>query len=255
MDATVPSFADLTFFFPMWNEEEMILRTVDAARQTGDELVAQRVIGAYEILIVDDASTDATGKIADELAAADPRVRAVHHEVNRKLGGSVRTGLREAGAELVVYTDADMPFDLNDLHKALRLLRIYDADIVSAYRFDRTGEGAQRAVYSHIYNFIVKTLLRLRVRDVNFAFKVIRREVLQHVELVSEGSFIDAELLAKAQRRGFHIIQFGVDYFPRARGTSTLSSPAVIVKIVRELAALLPSVRAVTPLPENTSRR
>ncbi|MGI8662600.1 MAG: glycosyltransferase family 2 protein [Acidimicrobiales bacterium] len=255
MDATEPTFRDLTFFFPMWNEEEMLHRTVGAARETGDELVAQRVVGDYEILIVDDASTDSTGKMADELALADPRVRVVHHQVNRKLGASVRTGLAEATGELVLYTDADMPFDLNDLHKALRLMRIYDADIVSAYRFDRTGEGAQRAIYSHIYNSIVKTLLGLRVRDVNFAFKVIRRDVLEHVELVSEGSFIDVELLAKAQRRGFHIIQFGVDYFPRARGASTLSSPAVILKIVRELAALLPSVRAVTPLPEHVSRR
>jgi glycosyltransferase involved in cell wall biosynthesis len=255
MDVTEPTFASLTFFFPMWNEEEMIHRTVEAARQTGDELIGERVIGTYEILLVDDASTDATGKMADELAANDTRVRVVHHEVNRKLGGSVRTGLAEARSDLVLYTDADMPFDLNDLHKALRLLQIYDADIVSAYRFDRTGEGAKRAVFSYIYNSLVKAVLRLRVRDVNFAFKVIRREVLEHVELVSEGSFIDAELLAKAQRRGFHIIQFGVDYFPRARGTSTLSSPAVIVKILRELAAILPSVRAVQPLPDHVSKR
>ena len=250
-----PSFDSLTFFFPMWNEEEMILRTVAAARETGDELVDSGEIGHYEILIVDDASTDRTGEIADDLAAMDPHVRVVHHEENRKLGGSVRTGLAAASGALVLYTDADMPFDMNDLHKALRLLRVYDADIVSAYRFDRTGEGAQRAFYSHVYNTIVKVLLRLRIRDVNFAFKVVRREVLQHIELVSEGSFIDAELLAKAQRRGFHIIQFGVDYFPRARGESTLSSPAVIVKILRELAQLLPSVRKVQPLPERMRRR
>jgi glycosyltransferase involved in cell wall biosynthesis len=255
MDVTEPTFASLTFFFPMWNEEEMIHRTVGAAKETGDELVEARMVGDYEILIVDDASTDATGKLADELALADTRVRVIHHLENRKLGGSVRTGLAEAKGELVLYTDADMPFDLNDLHKALRLLRVYDADIVSAYRFDRTGEGGKRAVYSYIYNTLVKVLLRLRVRDVNFAFKVVRREVLDHVELVSEGSFIDAELLAKAQRRGFHIIQFGVDYFPRARGTSTLSSPAVIVKIIRELATLLPSVRAVRPLPDRVSNR
>ena len=250
-----PSFDSLTFFFPMWNEEEMILRTVAAARETGDELVDGGEIGRYEILIVDDASTDRTGEIADDLAASDPHVRVVHHDRNRKLGGSVRTGLAEASGSLVLYTDADMPFDMNDLHKALRLLRVYDADIVSAYRFDRTGEGAQRALYSHIYNTIIKLLLRLRIRDVNFAFKLVRRQVLQHIDLVSEGSFIDAELLAKAQRRGFHIIQFGVDYFPRARGTSTLSSPTVIVKIVRELATLLPSVRKVQPLPERMRRR
>jgi glycosyltransferase involved in cell wall biosynthesis len=248
------TFESLTLFFPMWNEEEMIDRTVEAAREIGDDLVANGEVGTYEILLVDDASTDATGKMADELAVADPRVRVIHHPVNRKLGASVRTGLAEATGELVLYTDADMPFDLADLHKALRLMRIYDADIVSAYRFDRTGEGAKRALYSHAYNSLVKGLLRLRIRDVNFAFKVVRREVLEHIELQSEGSFIDVELLAKAQRRGFHIIQFGVDYFPRARGTSTLSSPAVIVKIVKELAAVLPSLRRVEPLPENVPR-
>src|SRR3954470_7861165 len=148
------TFESLTLFFPMWNEEEMILRTVAAARETGDDLVATGVVGTYEILIVDDASSDGTGKAADELAAHDPRIRVVHHDRNRGLGGSVRTGLSEARSELVLYTDADMPFDLHDLHKALRLLTIYDADIVSAYRFDRTGEGAKRVVYSHIYNSI-----------------------------------------------------------------------------------------------------
>jgi hypothetical protein len=154
----------------------------------------------------------------------------------------------------VLYTDADMPFDLADLGKAIRLMRVYDADIVSAYRFDRTGEGARRSAYSHVYNTAVKTLFRLRMRDVNFAFKLVRREVLAHLELQSEGSFIDVELLAKAQRLGYYIIQFGVDYFPRERGTSTLSNPSVIAAIVRELAQLLPGVWRTEPLPEHALR-
>ncbi len=249
-----PTFESLTFMFPMWNEEEMILRTVGAARETGLDLVAAGLIGDYEILLVDDASTDATGKIADELAAEDHRVRVVHHTVNRKLGGSVRTGLAEAKSDLVLYTDGDMPFDLADLHKAIRLMRVYDADIVSAYRFDRTGEGGRRALYSYIYNSMVKLCFGLRIRDVNFAFKLLRRNVLEHIQLESEGSFIDAELLAKAQRLGFNIIQFGVDYFPRDRGTSTLSSPAVIKNIVKELAALLPAIRRTERLPERALR-
>jgi glycosyltransferase involved in cell wall biosynthesis len=249
-----PTFGTLTLMFPMWNEEEMIHRTVGAARETGEDLIASGDIGDYEILLVDDASTDATGKLADELAARNPRVRVVHHAQNRKLGGSVRTGLTEASGDLVLYTDADMPFDLADLGKALRLMRVYDADIVSAYRFDRTGEGALRAVYSYVYNSLVKIVLGLRIRDVNFAFKLLRKNVINHIELESEGSLIDVELLAKAQRLGFHIIQFGVDYFPRDRGTSTLSSPAVIVNIVKELSHLLPSMRRVERLPDRALR-
>src|SRR5687768_16441941 len=105
--------------FPMWNEEEMIRRTVTAACATGAELVAQERLGWYEILIVDDASTDATGSIAEDIAAGDERVRVIHHAENRRLGGSIRTGLNEAKGDLVLYTDADMPFDLADLGKAL----------------------------------------------------------------------------------------------------------------------------------------
>ena len=127
---------------------------------------------------------------------------------------------------------------------------MYDADIVSAYRFDRTGEGAKRAVYSYVYNSLIKVMLGLRIRDVNFAFKLLRKNVIEHLELQSEGSLIDVELLAKAQRLGFHIIQFGVDYFPRDRGTSTLSSPAVIKNIVKELYQLLPSIRRLERLPD-----
>lgn len=251
MDST---FKSLTFMFPMWNEEEMILRTVGAARETGDELIDSGTINDYEILIIDDASTDSTGLIADELAAADLRVRVVHHEQNRKLGGSIRTGFDEARGDVVLYTDADMPFDLADLGKALRLMHVYDADIVSAYRFDRTAEGSKRTLYSYIYNSLVRVAFGLRIRDVNFAFKVLRRNVLDHIELESEGSFIDAELLAKAQRLGFHIVQFGVDYFPRYRGTSTLSSVSVVKTIVKELSGLLPSIRRVERLPERSLR-
>src|SRR4051812_24541864 len=188
MDETIKS---LTFMFPMWNEEEMILRTVGAARETGDELIDTGDINDYEILIVDDASTDSTGLLADELAAANMRIRVVHHDVNRKLGGTIRTGFSEERGDVVLYTDADMPFDLADLGKALRLMHVYDADIVSAYRFDRTGEGSKRTLYSYIYNSLVRVAFGLRMRDVNFAFKLVRRTVLEHVELESEGSFID----------------------------------------------------------------
>ena len=186
----------LTIFFPMWNEEEMILRTVGTATETGDDLLECGAISDYEVLIVDDASTDATGKIADELAATDARIRVLHHATNRGLGGSVRTGLAEATTDLVLYTDADMPFDLADLGKAIRLMRVYDADIVAAYRFDRTGEGAKRSAYSHVYNTLVKTLFRLRIRDVNFAFKLVRRDVLD-ASRAAERGFVHRRRVAR----------------------------------------------------------
>lgn len=233
----------LTFFFPMWNEEETIHKTVGAAIAEGDRIVGLKQASDFEVLLVDDASTDRTGEIADALAAEDPRIRVVHHAENRKLGGALKTGFSEAKGDLVLYTDADLPFDLRDVEKALRLLHYYEADIVSAYRFDRTGEGARRLVYSYVYNQLVRTTLGLRLRDVNFAFKLVRREVLEAVELRSEGSFIDVELLAKAERLGFNTVQFGVDYFPRTRGVSTLSSTSVITTLLKEMRQLVPEIK------------
>jgi glycosyltransferase involved in cell wall biosynthesis len=248
-------FDSITIFFPAWNEELYLERAVAAACEAGDRLVAAGEVATYDVLVVDDASTDSTGAIADKLAAADPRVRVVHHSQNRKLGGSIKTGLAESTGELVLYTDCDLPFDMAEVSKAVRLLRIYDAEVVSAYRFDRIGEGPRRAIYSYVYNSLVRQLLGLRVRDVNFAFKLVHRRVLEHVQLVSEGSFIDVELLARAHRLGFHIVQFGVDYFPRTRGVSTLSSWPVIVKIVSEMSALSRELRAATPLaPDELDR-
>jgi glycosyltransferase involved in cell wall biosynthesis len=241
-------FQKLTVFFPMWNEQDYIERAIDAAREECEELMAGGDIADYEMIIVDDASTDETPRIAARLANDDPRVRVVRHPENRKLGGSMKSGFSAATGDLVLYTDADLPFDMHDVHKAIRLLRYYDADVVSAYRFDRTGEGYVRTVYSFFYNLMVRVLFGVRMRDINFAFKLCRTRIFQHVELKSEGSFIDAELVVKAQKYGYSVIQFGVDYFPRTRGVSTLSSPAVIVKILREARSLRREIRSISPV-------
>ena len=232
----------------MWNEEAYIERTVTAAKVVAQELIESGAIADYEVIVVNDASTDSTGRIADELAAADHRVKVVHHPVNRKLGGSIKTGLATATGDLVLYTDADLPFDMAELHKAVRLLDYYQADIVSAYRFDRVGEGPSRAIYTFFYNIMIRRLFGVRMRDINFAFKLCRRSVFEHVSLRSEGSFIDAELIIRARKLGFEVIQFGVDYFPRTRGESTLSSLAVIKRIVIEMFTLRRELRGLIPI-------
>jgi len=196
---------------------------------------------------VDDASTDATPRLADAASAANPRVKVVHHAVNRKLGGSMKSGFAATTGDIVLYTDADLPFDMRELHKALRLMHQYEADVVAAYRFDRTGEGYVRVIYSFFYNLLVRVLFGCRFRDVNFAFKLVRRRVLDRIELKSEGSFIDAELMVSARKMGMEVVQFGVDYFPRTRGVSTLSSPNVILKILKEAFALRRDLNAISP--------
>jgi glycosyltransferase involved in cell wall biosynthesis len=242
------AFKKLSVFFPMWNEQEYIERAIEAAREECEDLMSSGDIADYEIIVIDDASTDDTPNIATRLMTTDSRIKLVRHTENRKLGGAMKSGFDAASGDIVLYTDADLPFDMHDVHKAIRLLRYYDADVVSAYRFDRTGEGYVRTVYSFFYNMMVRVLFGVRMRDINFAFKLCRSRIFDHVTLKSEGSFIDAELVVKAQKYGYTVIQFGVDYFPRTRGVSTLSSPAVIFKILREARSLRREIRQISPV-------
>jgi glycosyltransferase involved in cell wall biosynthesis len=238
-----PPFERLSIVFPMWNEEEYVSRAVRAGFDVCVSLCELAEIKDFEIVVVDDASTDATGKIADEMASMDSRIRVIHHDVNRKLGGSIKSGLAAATGDIILYTDADLPFDMTELIRATRILRTYEADMVCAYRLDRTGEGLRRAVYSWVYNALVEAVFRTRIRDVNFAFKLMRRSALERIHLKSEGSFIDAELVARARQARLHIIQIGVDYFPRSRGISTLSSFPVITTMLSEMRSLRGELR------------
>jgi glycosyltransferase involved in cell wall biosynthesis len=223
----------ISIVFPLFNEEDYVVRAYEAAV---DALAP--ITHDFEIIFVNDASTDRTAQIVESLMGKDPRVKVVHNPVNLKLGGTLRAGYAVATKDLVLYTDADLPFDLHEVRKAVRLLEVQRADVVSAYRFDRTSEGLLRTIYSFFYNSLVRMVFGLGIKDVNFSFKLFKRELLGKFTLKSDGSFIDVEFLCRARKAGAHMIQIGVDYFPRSRGVSTLSSPAVIVKILKELVAL-----------------
>lgn len=223
---------------PMFNEEESIAHALALATEA---LVEHA--GDHEIVVVDDASTDRSSEIVRELASRDPRIRLLCHERNRKLGGTLRTGFAAARMDLVLYMDADLPFDPREIGRALRAMELTGADMIAAYRHDRTSEGVRRTTYSFLYNALIGVLFGWPHRDVNFSFKLMRRELLDAVELRAEGSLISAELLVKARNLGFVIQQIGLDYFPRTRGRSTLSSLGVVATILRELVALSPDMR------------
>jgi glycosyltransferase involved in cell wall biosynthesis len=224
---------------PMLNEEAYARRVAAASR------AALQAVGGedHEILMVDDASTDGTPAILAELARGDPWIRVLRNERTSRLGATLRRGYAAASRDLVLYTDADLPFDLMVLPRAVRLLEEQKADVLTGYRFDRTAEGPVRTLYTLVYTALIRAFFSLRVRDVNFSFKLFRRSLLERFPLRSEGSFIDAEFLIRARKAGASIIQIGVDYFPRTRGLSTLSRPRVILGILREMAVLWPELR------------
>jgi glycosyltransferase involved in cell wall biosynthesis len=231
----VPS---ISLVIPMFNEAENIAHAVACAVEA-----LEGGGGEWEIVVVDDASTDESVEIFTRLAEAEPRLRLVRHEVNRSLGAALRSGFAAATGDLVLYMDADLPFAPRDLWRAVQALEVTRADLIAGYRLDRTAEGWRRTLYSYLYNLLIGVLFGWPHRDVNFSFKLVRRAVLEAVELRAEGSLIDAELVVKARNLGFVIQQLGLDYFPRTRGRSTLSSPAVILRILRELVRLYPEMR------------
>ena len=242
MIARMPPKPTISLVIPMFNEEANIEHAIAYA-------VEALTLHSrdYEIVIVDDASTDNSPELVGRAIADNPRIRLIRHEFNQKLGASLKTGFAAARHELILYMDADLPFDPDVLGRAIRAMDVTRADMISGYRFDRTTEGLKRTVYTIAYNWLIRVLFNIYIRDVNFSFKLMKREVLDAVQLRSEGSLIDAELLVKAKNHGFAIQQIGLDYFPRVLGESNLSSPAVIVKIFRELIQLFPEMRRRVP--------
>ena len=224
--ATVES---LTVVFPVYNEKEYLRGTVEKAVRILEELTSD-----YEIIIVDDASDDGTGEIAEMLSHKNPRIKVIHHTANRKLGGTLKNGFKHATKKFVLYSDIDMPFDFAEIKRAVDVALGRDAGLVSVYRLNRMEDGLRRYIYSVAYNFFIRMLFGVRIKDINFSFKLIRNDILQRLALSSEGSFIDAEMLIKAHYYNTKIIQFGTRYFPRLKGSSRLSSVSVILKILQE---------------------
>jgi glycosyltransferase involved in cell wall biosynthesis len=217
----------LSIVVPLFNEEE----NLPELAQTVFDVLGERQ-EFVELLLIDDGSQDRTAQIATDIAARDSRVRLVKHERNRGLGAAMRTGFAAARGELILYTDADLPFDLR-LIPEIWSLGAPDT-IVAGCRSNR-GEGPRRWLLSRSYNILCRMLLGLDVQDVNFACKLIPRRALRLIQLASEGSFIDAELLIECRRQGMTIREFPMTYYPRVRGISTLSRPRVIIGILFEM--------------------
>lgn len=227
----------VSLFFPMFNEEGNIGQAVDAARAALSQLAVD-----FEVIVVDDGSRDGTGALADRLAAADPRVRVVHHSRNRGYGAALRSGFAAARHPLVVLVDGDNQFDLGEVR--LLVDAVGANDIVSGYRLTRRDPFIRRA-NAFMYNRLARLLFDIPVRDVNCAFKIYRRDLLQRLlpQLRSTGALINVEILARGRKLGARVAEIGVHHYPRTAGTQTGGSPAVILRAFRELFQLARELR------------
>ncbi|GAB4343116.1 MAG: hypothetical protein Kow0099_21230 [Candidatus Abyssubacteria bacterium] len=217
----------ISVVMPAYNEKDNIEKAVSSTLE-----VLQEACDDYEIIIVDDASTDGTGQMLDAMAERISSLKVIHHDKNRKFGRTLRDGIAASCKDLVFLTDSDNPIDMKDMKKAIPLMGQYD--FVNGARLTREP-SVKRIIYTAVYNMMIRTLFRLDVRDVNFSYKMVKRELLQRLDLRSEGSFIDAEMLIEAKRLGARIHEIPIMYYPRSVGKSTLATPSVIIKILYEM--------------------
>lgn len=217
----------LSVFFPCHNEVDNLPRLVKQARE-----VLPQVAEQWEVIIVNDGSSDGTGPLADQLAATYPEVRVVHHPQNRGYGGALQSGFAAAQHEYVFFTDGDGQFDLEEI--ALLLPWRERADLVLGYRL-RRADPPHRRLYALLYKLLIRAVLGLKVRDLDCAFKLLPRRVLAAFSLHSNGALISAELLFKAKRAGFTWVEVGVHHYPRTAGVQSGGSPRVILRMFREL--------------------
>ena len=222
--------SSISFVFPMFNERENIEETVRRASK-----LAAEITDDYEIIMSDDASTDGSGDAADAMAAKDIRVKSVRLKKNTKFGGALKAGLAVASKEVVIYTDSDFPAKEDDIKNALALLE--RADVVTAYSLVIKDTSLKRILMSKVYNFLVRNLFGLRLKDINSGLKIYKRAVLQGMNLRSQSPFVDFEIFAEAAKRGFKIEQYGLIFELRTRGASTISRLGVVARTFWDMLA------------------
>jgi len=225
----------ISVFFPCYNEQENVARTTQQAITVLENLPCD-----YEVIIVNDGSSDATARIADEIAAQNKNVRVVHHPTNRGYGAALQSGFNAAHKNLVFYTDGDGQFDIGEMPPLLPLMTDYD--IVSCYRLNRQ-DNLLRKINAWCWTKLVCLLFHIKIRDIDCAFKLYKRKIFDNISMVSTGALIDAEILARAVRKGYKIAQRPVRHYPRTAGTQTGANLKVILRAFKELFRLHKEVK------------
>jgi glycosyltransferase involved in cell wall biosynthesis len=217
----------LSVVLPAFNEEANIETAVRRATEVADRLGL-----AHEVIVVDDGSVDATARTVRRMRAADDRVVLVQHSRNLGYGEALKSGFRSATMDLIFLTDSDNQFDLDEIEDFLLLIE--QADVVAGHRVHRSDPWFRR-VSAAAWNYLVRTLYYVPVRDVDCAFKLFRREVFEGVTLDSGGAMVSTELMVTLSRAGYRIVERGVTHLPRTAGKSGGASLRVVTRAFREL--------------------
>ena len=233
-----PIPVSLSVVVPAYNEANNLGRVVEEIVQ-----FLRQHVERFELIVVDDGSSDETPSVLQRLSARFSEVRTIRHPTNRGYGASLRDGFASSRFAWLFFTDADHQFRIDSL---LELLPLRDrADLIVGFRRDRRDPWVRR-VLSYGYNLLMRLLFGIRVRDIDCAFKLFHRRVLESVQIESQRFFVNTELLVKAGVHGFHIVERGVDHFPRDFDRSKVSLRE-IPRTIREVIRIWRIVHRSTP--------
>ncbi len=225
----VPSgevYPSISAVLPAFNEEAVIAETV---RRTADAFTRLGITD-FEVLVVDDGSVDDTAARAASAAGPGRRVRVVSHPHNRGYGAALRTGFDAATCDAVFHMDSDGQFDPSEIS---RLLALYGPDrVISGYRIRRSDTFLRR-LYHRAFFGLVRLVFGPTVRDVNCAFKLFPRKVGQGLH--ADGALVCTEMLVRARRSGYRLMDVGVHHYPRTTGRATGADVRVVARAFREL--------------------
>jgi glycosyltransferase involved in cell wall biosynthesis len=205
----------LSVFFPCFNDAGTIGSLVAAA-----DMVASKYTRDYEIIVVDDGSTDTSRELLRKLQAAYPCLRLVFHEKNAGYGAALRSGITAATKDLIFYTDGDAQYDVLELRKLLAVMQD-GIDVVNGYKIGRS-DPLHRIVIGDIYLLLMRLFFNFHIRDVDCDFRLMRRQVFDRVALTQNTGAICLELVKKLEMEGFHIAEIPVHHFHRTYGKSQI---------------------------------
>jgi glycosyltransferase involved in cell wall biosynthesis len=212
MDASGP---EVSLFFPVYKDE----RTVRVVAERAIALL-EDIASRYEIIIVDDASPDSSGAIADQLSREYRQIRVIHHPRNLGYGAALKSGVAASRFEWVCMVDGDNEYDVFELKKMLAVRSYYQ--LVIAFRYKKLY-STKRIFISFVYNAVLRLLFNSPFRDISTGIRLIHRSVLESISLTSDSPFIGAELALKSMLRGYPVGEVGIQTFPRdfAQGSAT----------------------------------
>ena len=207
-------FPSLSVFFPAYNDAPSLPELVRKTFATLEPHVAD-----YEVIVVDDGSRDGTGEVLEELRRQySPWLRVVTHAHNRGYGGALRSGFAAAQKEFVFYTDGDGQYDVGELPRLLELAGPATG-LVNGYKLER-HDPWHRVWIGSVYNFCARLLFRIRIRDIDCDYRLIRRALLDEIHLTSTSGTICVELVRKLELSGCQVMEVGVHHYPRLHGRS-----------------------------------